>query len=46
MTLLRTVTDVSGEIVEVGEGVKKFKVGDKVVLMLNIFVSAYSFSLS
>lgn len=40
-----TVTDVSGEIVEVGERVKKFKVGEKVVIMLNPFVSA-CFSLS
>ncbi|XP_040365467.1 chloroplast envelope quinone oxidoreductase homolog isoform X2 [Rosa chinensis] len=31
------LTDVSGEIVEVGGGVKKFKVGDKVVIMLNPF---------
>ncbi|KAK9944722.1 hypothetical protein M0R45_010277 [Rubus argutus] len=31
------LTDVSGEIVEVGERVKKFKVGDKVVIMLNPF---------
>ncbi|KAL6271139.1 hypothetical protein ACE6H2_028050 [Prunus campanulata] len=29
------VTDVAGEIVEVGQGVKKFKVGDKVVALLS-----------
>lgn len=40
MTFFGTVTDVSGEIVEVGERVKKFKVGEKVVIMLNPFVSA------
>ncbi|KAK1279789.1 hypothetical protein QJS04_geneDACA021239 [Acorus gramineus] len=30
------VTDVAGEVVGVGSGVKKFKEGDKVVAMLNI----------
>ncbi|KAB1225533.1 hypothetical protein CJ030_MR1G017492 [Morella rubra] len=30
-------TDVAGEIVEVGSGVKNFKAGDKVVAMLNFF---------
>ncbi|CAB4291184.1 unnamed protein product [Prunus armeniaca] len=30
-----SVTDVAGEIVEVGQGVKKFKVGDKVVALLS-----------
>ncbi|CAL9023177.1 unnamed protein product [Prunus brigantina] len=29
------VTDVAGEIVEVGQGVQKFKVGDKVVALLS-----------
>lgn len=38
-----TVSDVAGEVVEVGPGVQEFKVGDKVVSMLNTFVS---FSLS
>ncbi|CAB4291186.1 unnamed protein product [Prunus armeniaca] len=31
---LNPVTDVAGEIVEVGQGVQKFKVGDKVVALL------------
>ncbi|XP_021814205.1 chloroplast envelope quinone oxidoreductase homolog [Prunus avium] len=30
-------TDVAGEIVEVGQGAKKFKVGDKVVVLLSHF---------
>lgn len=32
-------TDVAGEVIEVGQGVKKFKPGDKVVGMVNPFVS-------
>ncbi|TQD87868.1 hypothetical protein C1H46_026571 [Malus baccata] len=31
------VTDVAGEVVEVGQGAKKFKVGDKVVVLLSHF---------
>lgn len=34
-----TVTDVAGEIVEVGQDVQKFKVGDKVVAILPYGVS-------
>ncbi|KAK9944709.1 hypothetical protein M0R45_010265 [Rubus argutus] len=33
------VTDVAGEIVEFGEGITKFKVGDKIVVMLSYGVS-------
>jgi NADPH:quinone reductase-like Zn-dependent oxidoreductase len=39
-----TGTDVAGEVVEVGSGVKNFKAGDKVVAMLN-FAVKYSFLL-
>lgn len=35
-----SVTDVAGEVVELGEDVKNFKVGDKVVAMLSYGVSA------
>jgi NADPH:quinone reductase-like Zn-dependent oxidoreductase len=40
-------TDVAGEVVEVGPGVKNFKAGDKVVACLGHAVSThfYSFSL-
>ena len=34
-----TVTDVAEEVVEVGEGVKEFEVGDKVVSILSHVVS-------
>lgn len=37
-------TDVAGEIVEVGQGVKKFKAGDKVVAFLSNRVSVESFN--
>lgn len=43
MALCGTATDVAGEIVEVGQGAKKFKVGDKVVVLLSHFVSAILF---
>lgn len=36
------MTDVAGEVVETGAGVKNFKAGDKVVAMLSIFVSVMS----
>lgn len=35
-----TRTDVAGEVVEVGQGVKNFKAGDKVLITLNHAVSA------
>lgn len=35
------VTDVAREIVEVGQGVKKFKVGDKVAALLSYSVSSH-----
>lgn len=35
------VTDVAGEMVEVEQGVKKFKVGDKVVALLSHSVSSH-----
>ncbi|KAF5810341.1 putative GroES-like superfamily, alcohol dehydrogenase [Helianthus annuus] len=37
-------TDVAGEVIDVGPGVNNFKVGDKVVSMLDVFVS-YIFTL-
>ena len=37
--MVRAGTDVAGEVVEVGSGVKNFKAGDKVVAMLSRFVS-------
>lgn len=33
-------TDVAGEVVAVGVGVKKFRAGDKVLAMVNPFVSS------
>lgn len=36
-----TATDVAGEVIDVGPGVSKFKVGDKVVSMLSVFVSYF-----
>ena len=41
MTILGTVTDVAGEVVEVGQGVQKFKPGDKVVAFLTHTVSVH-----
>lgn len=38
-----TGTDMAGEVVEVGPGVKNFRTGDKVVAILNPTVSAHSF---
>ncbi|CAN1269420.1 Chloroplast envelope quinone oxidoreductase homolog, partial [Linum perenne] len=38
-------SDVAGEVVEVGPGVKKFSLGDKVVGMVNHFVSSIAHSL-
>lgn len=40
MRLSKTVNDVAGEVIEAGQGVKKFKEGEKVVALLNYFVSA------
>ena len=37
--MVGTGTDIAGEVVEVGSGVKNFKAGDKVVAMLSHFVS-------
>lgn len=36
------MTDVAGEVVEVGREVTKFKVGDKVVALLSYRVSAHN----
>jgi len=33
-----TVTNVAGEVIEVGPGVQTFRAGDKVVSMLNLMV--------
>ena len=37
-------TDVAGEVVEVGPGVKSFKVGDKVVAVISHAVRTHSYS--
>lgn len=42
MRFSRTGTDVAGEIVDVGQGVKNFKAGDRVVALLSHSVSTYS----
>ena len=42
MRFCGAVGDVAGEIVEVGEGVKNFKAGDKVVAALGSSVSSQS----
>ena len=36
-------TDIVGEIMEVGQGVRKFKPGDKVVAFVNPFVSYHEY---
>ena len=36
---LGTASDVAGEVMEVGPGVKNFKAGDKVVAVVNPLVS-------
>lgn len=38
MDICGTAYDVAGEIVDVGQGVKKFKKGDKVVALLHLLV--------
>lgn len=40
LKLSGTVSDVAGEVVEVGQGVQKFKAGDKVVAYLHFSVSS------
>jgi len=36
-------TDITGEVTEVGQGVQKFKPGDKVVAIVNPFVSYHEY---
>lgn len=43
--LWHTVTDVAGEVVEVGPGANRFKPGDKVVSMVSYMVSISGFYL-
>ena len=44
MFVVGKVTDVAGEVVEVGPGVKSFKAGDKVLAYLTIAVSTHFYS--
>ncbi|XP_004292354.1 PREDICTED: putative quinone-oxidoreductase homolog, chloroplastic-like [Fragaria vesca subsp. vesca] len=37
------ISDVAGEVVEIGQEVRKFKVGDKVVAILSLYVSVLIF---
>lgn len=45
--LVGTASDVSGEVIEVGQGVKNFKVGNKIVAMTNprVIFCIYGFGL-
>lgn len=45
--LVGTASDVAGEVIEVGPGVKNFKVGEKIVAMTNprVIYCIYSFGL-